>query len=122
MMYNALTPELMAGRSVPRAPAHPQIQQPLPRRRHTRVARRRPLSHATTNLGRVGKGVFMEPPLQVDYGCNVALGEGFYSNFGLVILDCGIVKTGDHVMMEGGPAYRFSPRRVGVCDRGQDWA
>lgn len=33
-------------------------------------------------LGKVGKGVFIEPPLSLDYGCNVSLGEDFYSNFG----------------------------------------
>lgn len=32
-------------------------------------------------FGRVGKGVFIEPPLNIDYGCNISLGEGFYSNF-----------------------------------------
>lgn len=32
-------------------------------------------------FGRVGKGAFIEPPLNIDYGCNISLGEGFYSNF-----------------------------------------
>lgn len=32
-------------------------------------------------FGKVGKDVFIEPPLNIDYGCNVSLGDGFYSNF-----------------------------------------
>jgi hypothetical protein len=32
-------------------------------------------------LGKVGKGTFIEPPISIDYGCNVSLGEMFYSNF-----------------------------------------
>ena len=36
-------------------------------------------------LGRVGKGVFIEPPFSIDYGCNISLGESFYANFGYAI-------------------------------------
>lgn len=32
-------------------------------------------------LGKVGKGTFIEPPLNIDYGCNISIGERFYSNF-----------------------------------------
>lgn len=32
-------------------------------------------------FGRVGKNVLIEPPLNIDYGCNISLGEDFYSNF-----------------------------------------
>lgn len=34
-------------------------------------------------FGKVGKDVFIEPPLNIDYGCNISLGDGFYSNFKL---------------------------------------
>lgn len=33
------------------------------------------------HFGKVGKDVFIEPPLNVDYGCNISVGDGFYSNF-----------------------------------------
>lgn len=42
-------------------------------------------------LGKVGEGAYLEPPLYLDYGCNVTLGERFYANFNLTILDCGLV-------------------------------
>lgn len=32
-------------------------------------------------FGRVGPGVFIEPPLNIDYGSNVIIGDNFYSNF-----------------------------------------
>lgn len=32
-------------------------------------------------MGHVGKGAFVEPPISIDYGCNVSIGENFYSNF-----------------------------------------
>lgn len=33
----------------------------------------------TQILGRVGKDAYIEPPLYLDYGCNVSLGERFYA-------------------------------------------
>lgn len=37
-------------------------------------------------FGKVGKGAFIEPPLNIDYGCNISVGENFYSNFKYVSL------------------------------------
>lgn len=39
-------------------------------------------------LGRVGAGAFIEPPLNIDYGCNVSVGENFYANFKCVLSLC----------------------------------
>ncbi|KAJ0123651.1 Galactoside o-acetyltransferase [Diaporthe amygdali] len=51
-------------------------------------------------LGRVdGDDVVIEPPFNIDYGCNISIGERFYANFNLVILDCAIVTIGNRVMM-----------------------
>ncbi|TLS21261.1 uncharacterized protein PpBr36_10545 [Pyricularia pennisetigena] len=49
-------------------------------------------------MGKVGKDSFIEPPVNIDYGCNIIIGDNFYSNFNLVILDCGIVNIGNRVM------------------------
>ncbi|KAJ0138959.1 hypothetical protein HZ326_18092 [Fusarium oxysporum f. sp. albedinis] len=49
-------------------------------------------------IGKTGKQIYIEPPLHIDYGCNIILGESFSSNFNLVILDCGIVEIGNRVM------------------------
>ncbi len=32
-------------------------------------------------MGSVGQDIFMEPPVYVDYGCNISIGERFYANF-----------------------------------------
>ncbi|EXJ78187.1 acetyltransferase [Capronia epimyces CBS 606.96] len=50
-------------------------------------------------LGAVeGNEVIIEPPFLVDYGCNIRVGDRFYANFNLTILDCGLVTIGDRVM------------------------
>lgn len=49
-------------------------------------------------FGKIGKEPFIEPPLNIDYGSNIIIGDRFYSNFNLVILDCAIVRIGDRVM------------------------
>ncbi|KAF9584491.1 Maltose acetyltransferase [Lunasporangiospora selenospora] len=47
--------------------------------------------------GRMGKNCWIEPPLSIDYGCNITMGNGVYMNFGCVILDCGNVEIGNNV-------------------------
>lgn len=50
-------------------------------------------------IGRVGDDeVFIEPPFNIDYGCNISLGKRFYANFNLTILDCSLVTIGDRCM------------------------
>lgn len=49
-------------------------------------------------MGQVGNDVYLEPPLYIDYGCNIKLGERIYANFNLTILDCSLVTIGDRVM------------------------
>ncbi len=51
-----------------------------------------------TLLGKTGEKFYIEPPFRCDYGCNIELGENFYSNYNLTILDCNMVKIGDNVL------------------------
>jgi hypothetical protein len=39
------------------------------------------LEMLTGIMGKVGKNVFIEPPINIDYGCNIIIGDDFYSNF-----------------------------------------
>lgn len=32
-------------------------------------------------LGSLGSNVYLEPPIFVDYGCNISVGDNFYANF-----------------------------------------
>lgn len=50
-------------------------------------------------LGAVGAGSYIEPDIYIDYGKNVYVGEAFYGNTGLTILDTCEVHIGDHVMI-----------------------
>lgn len=49
-------------------------------------------------LGKTGEKFYIEPPFRCDYGCNIELGENFYSNYNLTVLDCNKVKIGDNVL------------------------
>lgn len=50
-------------------------------------------------LGKTGERFYIEPPFHCDYGCNIELGENFYSNYNLTVLDCNKVKIGDNVLL-----------------------
>lgn len=56
-------------------------------------------------VGKVQNEFYIEPSFYCDYGYNIELGENFYSNHNLVILDCAKVKFGDNVFV--GPNCGF---------------
>ena len=53
------------------------------------------LEHREQNLrqlfGKVGAGCTIEPPVRVDYGENIEIGNNFYANFDMIILDWYVV-------------------------------
>lgn len=50
-------------------------------------------------FGKTGNTFFIEPPFRCDYGYNIEIGENFYSNYNLIILDCAKVIIGDNVLI-----------------------
>lgn len=56
-------------------------------------------------LGKVGKNFHIEQTFQCDYGYNIEIGDNFYSNHNLLILDCAKVTFGDNVLV--GPNCSF---------------
>ena len=56
-------------------------------------------------VGRIGEQYLLEQPIQFDYGENIFIGERFYSNHGLTILDGARVSFGDDVFI--GPNCQF---------------
>ncbi|MDY5584393.1 MAG: sugar O-acetyltransferase [Arcanobacterium sp.] len=50
-------------------------------------------------IGKTGKNVHIEPIFWCDYGYNISVGENFYANHGLVILDAGSVTFGENVFI-----------------------
>jgi maltose O-acetyltransferase len=56
-------------------------------------------------FGAAGATIEIEPPFYCDYGSNIYAGDGFYMNFGCVILDCAPVHIGEKVLC--GPAVQI---------------
>ena len=56
-------------------------------------------------LGKLGSCCRIEPPFWCDYGYNICLGDNFYANHGLTILDAGGVTFGKNVFI--GPNCGF---------------
>lgn len=56
-------------------------------------------------LSKTGENFLIEQPFQCDYGCNIEIGENFYANHGLIILDPAKVKFGNNVFI--GPNCGF---------------
>ncbi len=90
--YNALDRELMGERQIAK-----EIIFDYNSLRPSEVKRRNTLLR---NLFGKTKGrFFLEPPFRCDYGYNIEIGENFYSNYNLTILDCEKVIIGDNVMI-----------------------
>ena len=50
-------------------------------------------------LGSCGEHFFFEPPVHMSYGSHVHIGNHFYSNFNLVLVDDGEIHIGERVMI-----------------------
>ena len=58
-----------------------------------------------TWFGSTGKNLYVNPRLVVDYGVNIHLGENFYSNWNLTMLDVCPIHIGNNAMI--GPNCQF---------------
>lgn len=56
-------------------------------------------------LGGHGKHLYMNPPIHVDYGKHIYVGENFYCNMECIFLDVNTITFGDNVMV--GPRVGF---------------
>lgn len=50
-------------------------------------------------FGKTGDIISIMPPFHCDYGYNIEVGENFFANYNLTILDVGKVKIGDNVQI-----------------------
>ena len=48
-------------------------------------------------LGRAGKACYFQGPVQFNYGCHTFIGENFFANFNLMVMDDARVFIGDNV-------------------------
>lgn len=50
-------------------------------------------------LGETGENIMIEPPFHCDYGWNIHVGENFFANYNLTVLDVGTVRIGDNAQI-----------------------
>ena len=48
-------------------------------------------------LGAAGKTFYFQGPVQLNYGCHTFIGENFFANFNLTVMDDARIYIGDHV-------------------------
>lgn len=75
-------------------------------------------------LGHVGKNFHFNQPFRCDYGCNIFIGDNFFANFNLTILDEAYVVFGDNCFV--GPNVSIytacHPLEYQVRNTGVEWA
>lgn len=75
-------------------------------------------------FGKLGQNVHLEAPFYLDYGYRTRIGDDFFSNFNLTILDGGGVEIGDRVFI--GPNVGIytanHPTDVRRREKGYEWA
>lgn len=52
-----------------------------------------------TILGKAGSNAWIEAPFYCDYGVNIEVGDNFFANYNLTILDVGKVTVGNNVLI-----------------------
>lgn len=50
-------------------------------------------------IGKIGKNYYFQGPIQFNYGSHTFIGENFFANFNLTVMDDGKIFIGDHVML-----------------------
>ena len=51
------------------------------------------------SLGKTGRHVHIEAPFHCDYGYNIEVGENFFANYNLTVLDVGLVRIGNNAQI-----------------------
>ena len=114
LLYDATDPALEAQRSRCKELCH-QANQIPPLQQQARNALLR------TILGRTGTHFTIEPSFWCDYGYHITLGEHFYANHNLVILDCAPVTFGDHVFIAPNCGFHTAGHPVDAARRNAGW-
>ncbi len=107
-LYDALDPELVAGRDRAR-----DLCQTLNATREAEQNVRRNLLKQLFPKG--GDTVWMQPPFYCDYGWNIELGERVFFNFNCVVLDVCRIRIGDFTLF--GPGVQILTPRASLGGR-----
>lgn len=68
-------------------------------------------------FGGCGERIYCEPPIRFDYGANTTVGEDFFSNFNLTILDVAPVKIGRQCFIGPNVSIVTPVHPLLACDR-----
>ncbi len=68
-------------------------------------------------LGSVPGNILIEQPFYCDYGYNISVGENFYANFNMVILDEAKVTFGDNVFIAPNCAFYTAGHPLSAAER-----
>ena len=68
-------------------------------------------------VGKAKGNFVIEPLFWCDYGCNISLGENFYANHNLVILDAAPVVFGDNVFIAPNCCFTTAGHPIDVVQR-----
>lgn len=68
-------------------------------------------------LGVAGAGLLIEQPFHCDYGYNIRVGDNFYANFNLVILDEAPVTFGDNVFIAPNCGFYTAGHPIDAAER-----
>ncbi|WP_455537876.1 sugar O-acetyltransferase [Terrisporobacter sp.] len=49
-------------------------------------------------IGKIGEKYYMQGPIQFNYGSHTFIGENFFANFNLIVMDDGKIEIGDNAM------------------------
>ena len=76
-------------------------------------------AHLKALLGKTGEQLMIEQPFYCDYGHNIEVGENFYANVNLVILDCNRVTIGDNVLIGPNVGLHTAGHPLNIAQRTQ---
>lgn len=71
-------------------------------------------------LGKTGETFTIEQPFMCDYGYNIEIGENFYANHNLIILDGNKVKFGDNVFIAPNCGFYTAGHPIDVKTRNEE--
>ncbi len=106
--YNALDPDLTAGRLTSRR---------LSRKLDAAIEEKECAAIFKEWFGTTGENIHIEPGFKCDYGSNIHVGDFFYANFDCVILDVCEVRIGDHCFMAPGVHIYAATHPIDAVER-----
>ena len=68
-------------------------------------------------VGKIGENFLIEQPFMCDYGYNIEIGDNFYSNHNLIILDAAKVIIGDNVFIAPNCGIYTAHHPIDVIER-----